>query len=144
MAIVIDTGGRNRVRLALHLPTWHSLALSSYMGDCVVERLWRDSKLPEIGGGTLESHHKNMVNDLVAQHRLTICFAPSFTGFPPALQSYSLTLRFFQRCQPTPLTGRKVLRRHRPPTIPIGYRFRFGWLRGLHVPPSSLHVEPGG
>ncbi|RLN06375.1 hypothetical protein BBJ28_00009990 [Nothophytophthora sp. Chile5] len=29
-----------------------------------VERLWRDSKLLEIGGGTNESHHKNMVQDL--------------------------------------------------------------------------------
>lgn len=29
-----------------------------------VERLWRDAKLLEIGGGTLESHHKNIVKDL--------------------------------------------------------------------------------
>jgi len=29
-----------------------------------VERLWRDSKLLEIGGGTNESHHKNMTRDL--------------------------------------------------------------------------------
>merc|ERR1719215_268091 len=35
-----------------------------YVGSGVVERLWRDSKLLEIGGGTNESHHKNMVRDL--------------------------------------------------------------------------------
>jgi isovaleryl-CoA dehydrogenase len=29
-----------------------------------VERLWRDSKLLEIGGGTLESHQKNISRDL--------------------------------------------------------------------------------
>jgi isovaleryl-CoA dehydrogenase len=35
-----------------------------YVGEYVVERLWRDSKLLEIGGGTLEAHHKNMTRDL--------------------------------------------------------------------------------
>ena len=35
-----------------------------YMGDYVVERLWRDSKLLEIGGGTLESHQKNMAREM--------------------------------------------------------------------------------
>jgi isovaleryl-CoA dehydrogenase len=35
-----------------------------YMGEYVVERLWRDSKLLEIGGGTLEAHQKNMCEDL--------------------------------------------------------------------------------
>jgi isovaleryl-CoA dehydrogenase len=35
-----------------------------YMGENVVERLWRDSKLLEIGGGTLEAHHKNMTKDI--------------------------------------------------------------------------------
>jgi isovaleryl-CoA dehydrogenase len=35
-----------------------------YMGEYVVERLWRDAKLLEIGGGTLEAHHKNLANDL--------------------------------------------------------------------------------
>ena len=35
-----------------------------YMGDYVVERLWRDAKLLEIGGGTLESHHKNMAREM--------------------------------------------------------------------------------
>lgn len=35
-----------------------------YMGEYVVERLWRDAKLLEIGGGTLEAHHKNLMKDL--------------------------------------------------------------------------------
>jgi isovaleryl-CoA dehydrogenase len=35
-----------------------------YMGENAVERLWRDAKLLEIGGGTLEAHHKNLVKDL--------------------------------------------------------------------------------
>lgn len=35
-----------------------------YVAEYNVERLWRDSKLLEIGGGTNESHHKNMVRDL--------------------------------------------------------------------------------
>jgi len=35
-----------------------------YMGEYAVERLWRDSKLLEIGGGTLESHQKNMAREM--------------------------------------------------------------------------------
>ena len=35
-----------------------------YVGEYVVERMWRDSKLLEIGGGTLEAHQKNITNDL--------------------------------------------------------------------------------
>jgi isovaleryl-CoA dehydrogenase len=35
-----------------------------YMGEYVVSRLWRDAKLLEIGGGTLEAHHKNLAKDL--------------------------------------------------------------------------------
>jgi isovaleryl-CoA dehydrogenase len=35
-----------------------------YMGENAVERLWRDAKLLEIGGGTLEAHHKNLTQDL--------------------------------------------------------------------------------
>jgi isovaleryl-CoA dehydrogenase len=37
-----------------------------YMGEYVVERLWRDAKLIEIGGGTLEAHQKNMTKDLTS------------------------------------------------------------------------------
>lgn len=35
-----------------------------YVGEYQVERLWRDAKLIEIGGGTNEAHHKNMTRDL--------------------------------------------------------------------------------
>jgi isovaleryl-CoA dehydrogenase len=35
-----------------------------YMGEYVAARLWRDAKLLEIGGGTLEAHHKNLTKDL--------------------------------------------------------------------------------
>ncbi|MGE3271332.1 MAG: acyl-CoA dehydrogenase family protein [Chloroflexota bacterium] len=35
-----------------------------YVADGVVERLWRDSKLLEIGGGTVEAHQKNITRDL--------------------------------------------------------------------------------
>jgi isovaleryl-CoA dehydrogenase len=35
-----------------------------YVAEYHVERLWRDSKLLEIGGGTLESHQKNITRDL--------------------------------------------------------------------------------
>lgn len=37
-----------------------------YVAEYHVERLWRDAKLLEIGGGTNESHHKNMTRDLTA------------------------------------------------------------------------------
>ncbi len=37
---------------------------NGYMGEYGIEQLWRDSKLLEIGGGTNEAHHKNMVRDL--------------------------------------------------------------------------------
>lgn len=35
-----------------------------YFSEYVVERLWRDAKLLEIGGGTLEAHQKNITKDL--------------------------------------------------------------------------------
>ncbi len=37
-----------------------------YVGEYIVERLWRDAKLLEIGGGTLEAHQKNITQDLMA------------------------------------------------------------------------------
>ncbi len=37
-----------------------------YMAEYDVERLWRDAKLLEIGGGTVEAHQKNMTRDLSA------------------------------------------------------------------------------
>lgn len=36
-----------------------------YVAEYHVERLWRDAKLLEIGGGTLESHQKNITRDLL-------------------------------------------------------------------------------
>jgi len=41
-----------------------------YMGEYVVERLWRDAKLLEIGGGTSEAHQKNITKDLVRMPEL--------------------------------------------------------------------------
>lgn len=35
-----------------------------YVGEYTVERLWRDAKLIEIGGGTIEAHQKNITRDL--------------------------------------------------------------------------------
>ncbi len=35
-----------------------------YVGEYQVERLWRDAKLLEIGGGTIEAHQKNIARDL--------------------------------------------------------------------------------
>eukprot|EP01040_Poterioochromonas_malhamensis_P006458 gene6458-6957_t len=37
---------------------------NGYVGEYVVERLWRDSRLLEIAGGTNEAHHKNMMRDI--------------------------------------------------------------------------------
>ncbi len=38
-----------------------------YVGEYQVERLWRDAKLIEIGGGTLEAHQKNIAADLASR-----------------------------------------------------------------------------
>lgn len=40
---------------------------SGYCREYPVERLWRDAKLLEIGGGTLEAHQKNLTKDLTRQ-----------------------------------------------------------------------------
>ncbi len=37
---------------------------AGYCREYPVERLWRDAKLLEIGGGTIESHQKNITKDL--------------------------------------------------------------------------------
>jgi hypothetical protein len=37
---------------------------AGYCREYPVERLWRDAKLLEIGGGTLEAHQKNLAKDL--------------------------------------------------------------------------------
>jgi isovaleryl-CoA dehydrogenase len=41
---------------------------AGYCREFPVERLWRDAKLLEIGGGTLEAHQKNLAKDLVRMH----------------------------------------------------------------------------
>ena len=41
-----------------------------YVGEYQVERLWRDAKLLEIGGGTIEAHQKNIARDLARIDRL--------------------------------------------------------------------------
>lgn len=38
-----------------------------YVGEYIVERLWRDAKLLEIGGGTIEAHQKNIASDLARE-----------------------------------------------------------------------------
>jgi isovaleryl-CoA dehydrogenase len=43
---------------------------SGYCREYPVERLWRDAKLLEIGGGTLEAHQKNITKDLSRLHRI--------------------------------------------------------------------------
>ncbi|MBT9560638.1 MAG: acyl-CoA dehydrogenase family protein [Myxococcales bacterium] len=41
-----------------------------YVGEYHVERLWRDAKLLEIGGGTNEAHQKNITRDLMTVARI--------------------------------------------------------------------------
>jgi isovaleryl-CoA dehydrogenase len=41
-----------------------------YVSEYAVERLWRDAKLLEIGGGTLEAHQKNMCRELSHTERI--------------------------------------------------------------------------
>jgi isovaleryl-CoA dehydrogenase len=41
---------------------------AGYCREFPVERLWRDAKLLEIGGGTLEAHQKNLAKDLSRQY----------------------------------------------------------------------------
>ena len=43
---------------------------AGYCREYPIERLWRDAKLLEIGGGTLESHQKNLTNDLTHLYTL--------------------------------------------------------------------------
>ena len=41
-----------------------------YVSEYVVERLWRDAKLLEIGGGTVEAHQKNITGDLAGRDKI--------------------------------------------------------------------------
>jgi isovaleryl-CoA dehydrogenase len=45
---------------------------NGYIGEYHVERLWRDAKLIEIGGGTNEILQKNVTKDLSKQNDLVI------------------------------------------------------------------------
>lgn len=57
--LVATTMGKNVADRAIQV-----LGGYGYVGEYVVERLWRDAKLLEIGGGTLEAHQKNITRDL--------------------------------------------------------------------------------
>ncbi|MES2504172.1 MAG: acyl-CoA dehydrogenase family protein [Myxococcota bacterium] len=46
---------------------------NGYVAEYVAERLWRDAKLLEIGGGTLEAHQKNIAVDLSKAGDLDLC-----------------------------------------------------------------------
>ncbi|MGE0527302.1 MAG: acyl-CoA dehydrogenase family protein [Bdellovibrionales bacterium] len=54
-----STAGKNIADRAIQV-----LGGYGYVGEYVVERLWRDAKLLEIGGGTVEAHQKNITRDL--------------------------------------------------------------------------------
>lgn len=58
--LVASTMGKNVADRAIQV-----LGGYGYVGEYVVERLWRDAKLIEIGGGTLEAHQKNITRDMV-------------------------------------------------------------------------------
>lgn len=60
-----STMGRNVADRAIQV-----LGGYGYCGEYHVERLYRDAKLLEIGGGTLEAHHKNMTRDLARMETL--------------------------------------------------------------------------
>ncbi|MBT4760724.1 MAG: isovaleryl-CoA dehydrogenase [Bdellovibrionaceae bacterium] len=57
--LVASTMGKNLADRAMQV-----LGGYGYVGEYHVERLWRDAKLLEIGGGTIEAHQKNITRDL--------------------------------------------------------------------------------
>ncbi len=63
--LVATTMGKNVADRAMQV-----LGGYGYVGEYVVERLWRDAKLLEIGGGTLEAHQKNITRDLAKNQSL--------------------------------------------------------------------------
>ena len=65
--LVATTMGKNVADRAIQV-----LGGYGYVGEYVVERLWRDAKLLEIGGGTLEAHQKNMTRDLSKSPQLIL------------------------------------------------------------------------
>jgi isovaleryl-CoA dehydrogenase len=48
------------------------LGAYGYVAEGVVERLWRDAKMVEIGGGTVEAHQKNITRDLTRDAELLL------------------------------------------------------------------------
>ena len=56
--LVASTMGKNVADRAIQV-----LGGYGYVGEYIVERLWRDAKLLEIGGGTIEAHEKNITRD---------------------------------------------------------------------------------
>jgi isovaleryl-CoA dehydrogenase len=65
--LVATTMGKNVADRAMQV-----LGGYGYVGEYVVERLWRDAKLLEIGGGTLEAHQKNITRDLAKDPSLVL------------------------------------------------------------------------
>jgi isovaleryl-CoA dehydrogenase len=63
--LIATTMGKNVADRAMQV-----LGGYGYVGEYVVERLWRDAKLLEIGGGTLEAHQKNITRDLAKDQSL--------------------------------------------------------------------------
>ena len=57
--LVASTMGKNVADRAMQV-----LGGYGYVAEYIVERLWRDAKLLEIGGGTIEAHQKNITKDL--------------------------------------------------------------------------------
>jgi len=57
--LVASTMGKNVADRAMQVMGGYG-----YVGEYIVERLWRDAKLLEIGGGTIEAHQKNITGDL--------------------------------------------------------------------------------
>ncbi|MEM9453962.1 MAG: acyl-CoA dehydrogenase family protein [Myxococcota bacterium] len=53
-----------------HVADWAMQVMggAGYCKEYPVERLWRDAKLLEIGGGTIEAHQKNLAKDLSRHH----------------------------------------------------------------------------
>ncbi len=62
--LVASTTGKNIADRAIQV-----LGGYGYVAEYVVERLWRDAKLLEIGGGTLEAHQKNICGQLSKNSR---------------------------------------------------------------------------
>lgn len=65
--LVASTMGKNVADRAMQVMGGYG-----YVGEYVAERLWRDAKLLEIGGGTIEAHQKNITRDLSKSPELIV------------------------------------------------------------------------